>query len=126
MIAIPTFDGGQSTAELAVLLPALMILTLLVVQVGLVARDQVVVHHAVGEAARRAATDPSEATATAGAEDAAPALDPSRLTVGLSGSRGSGDLLTVSVEYRSATGVPLVGALIGDIDLSTTAVVRIE
>ena len=118
--------AGQSTAELAILLPVLMILTLTVVQVGLVARDVVVVHHAAREAARAAAIEPDVEEAVTGAERASPALDPSRLAVSLRGGRSTGDLLTVEVDYRAATDVPVVGSLIGDIGLSAEAVVRVE
>ena len=39
-------DRGQSTVEVALLLPFVALLLLAVVQVGLVARDQVLVVHA--------------------------------------------------------------------------------
>ncbi|MGB5756515.1 MAG: TadE/TadG family type IV pilus assembly protein [Acidimicrobiales bacterium] len=118
--------AGQSTAELAILLPVLMILTLTVVQVGLVARDVVVVHHAAREAARAVAIEPVVEEAVAGAERASSALDPDRLAVGLRGGRSTGDLLTVEVDYRAPTDVPVVGSLIGDIGVSAKAVVRVE
>ncbi len=118
--------AGQSTAELAILLPALMILILTVVQVGLVARDVVVVHHVAGEAARAVAVDPAHEEAVAAAKRASPALDPDRLRVGLRGRRAAGELVTVDVDYRSPTDVPVVGSFIGDIGLSAEAVVRVE
>lgn len=119
-------SSGQSTAELAILLPALLILVLVVVQVGVVARDYVVINHAASQAARRVAVAPSADEAVAAARLASPALEPGRLTVALTGGRSSGDLLTVDVRYRSPTAVPIVGALIDDVTMSAGAVTRIE
>ncbi len=118
-------DGGQSTAELALLLPVLTILTLMVVQVGLVARDYVSVHHAAREAARHAARDPAPGSTESAAVAAASALDPARIRVQLSNA-GADRLVTIEVGYRSPTAVPVVGAFVGDVPLSATAVVRLE
>lgn len=119
-------DAGQGTAELAVLLPVLLILIFTVVQVGVVVRDHASVHHAARAAARRAAVTPDEASARAGAVDAAGGLRADRLQVELDGGRQSGDVLTVSVSYPSPTEVPLVGRFVGDVELSATASVRVE
>lgn len=118
-------SSGQSTAELAVLLPLLMILALTVVQVGVVARDYVAIHHSVQEAARMASLEPTRDPDRAAVANPAN-LEPERLQVDLDGGRSTGDLLTVKVQYRSPTAVPIVGAFIDDIDLSAAAVVRVE
>lgn len=119
-------DGGQSTAELAIILPALLVLVLVVVQVGVVARDQVAIHHAVAAAARRAAVEPGRGPLVDAAAGAAPGLDRGRLRVTTAGGGRAGDLVTVELHYRSPTEVPLVGRLIGDVELAATAVVRRE
>lgn len=119
-------DGGQSTAELAVVLPVLLILIFTVAQVGLVARDQLSVQHAARAAARRAAITPDESTARRVALDAGDGLRADRLQVALAGERTSGEILTVVVDYSSPTDVPFVGRLIDDIDLSASASVRVE
>ena len=54
---------GQATVELALVLPLILTMVLLALQIGLLARDQVLVVHAAREGARAAATDPSTATA---------------------------------------------------------------
>jgi Flp pilus assembly protein TadG len=118
-------EGGQATVEVALLLPLLATMLLAVVQVGLVVRDQVLVTHAAREAARAAAVDPTEDAAREGANSAA-RLDPSRLTVELSGSTEPGGRLTVTVRYRSPTTVPLVGNLLGDRLLTAEATMRVE
>lgn len=118
--------NGQSTAELAVVLPVLLILIFTVAQVGVVTRDQMSVQHAARAAARRAAVSPDQATALAGAVDAGTGLKADRLQVELSGGRSSGETLTVVVDYASPTDVPLVGRLVGDVDLSASASVLVE
>lgn len=118
-------ERGQATVELALVMPVLLTLTLVVVQVGLVARDRLLLIHAAREAARAAAVDPSDETATTAA-GAATALDPRRLSVRLGPQRAEGDRLRVTVGYRSPTAVPLVGLFAPDIDLMTEVTVRVE
>jgi len=103
-------EQGQATVELALLLPLLALVTLAVVQVGAVARDRVALTHVAREAARAAVVDPSPAAVRAAAVRAS-SLDPARLRVVLRG----GDEVTVVVTYRSATDVPLIGRLVGDV-----------
>jgi len=118
-------EGGQATLELALCLPVLMLALLLVVQVGLVVRDQVRAVHAAREAAREAAVsaDPSRAEAAAqGSSD----LDGSRLTVSISGRGAAGSRVTATVTYRASTDVPLVGMLLPDPVLHAEATMRVE
>ncbi len=119
-------EEGQSTAELALLLPVLTLLTLVVVQIGLVARDFVLINHAVREAARHAAVDPDDGAALDAASAAVPGLDSARLDVALGGGRTTGEVLTVELRYESRTAVPVVGAFLRDISLHTSASVRVE
>jgi hypothetical protein len=98
---------------------------LAIVQIGLVARDQILVAHAAREAARAAAVEPGEAAPGAAAAQAS-ALDPSRMRVDV-GPRGEpGDRVAVTVRYRCTTLVPLVGALVDDVELRATATMRVE
>ena len=116
---------GQATVELALALPLVAALLLLVLQVGLVARDQVLVVHAAREAARVAAVD-ADPAAAAGAARATTPLDGSRLQVTV-GPRGEpGSIVRVEVSYRSPTDVPLVGRFAGDVGLHATAAMRVE
>lgn len=119
-------SSGQSSAELAVLLPVLMILVLTVVQVGLVARDHVSVQHAAREAARAVSLSPEVSTARDGVREAASGLDDDRLSVSLSGGQASGDVATVRISYEAPTEVPLVGRLVGDVLVTAEAAVRVE
>lgn len=119
-------DRGQSTVELAVALPFIVILFLLIVQVALVVRDHLLLVHGAREAVRAAAvalTDRHDA-AVFGAQRSGP-LDPDRLRVTEEMLSG-GDRVRVRVEYSSSTDLPLVGVFLPDIDLSADAVMRLE
>jgi len=118
-------ERGQTSVELVLALPVLALLLLLIVQVGLVVRDQVLLVHAAREAAREAAVASDRNAARRGALAGA-RLEPGRLTVETEGRKGPGSRVTVRLSYRSPTEVPLVGALLGDVHLSATATMRVE
>lgn len=118
-------ERGQATVELTLVLPVLVMALLLVVQVALVGRAQVLVAHAAREGARAAAVDPRPSVATAAAR-ASPGLRPERMRVGLGGGRAAGDTVRVTVTYRAATDVPLVGALFGEPRLEASVAMRVE
>lgn len=107
------------------MLPVVAILLLAVVQVALVARDQVAVVHAAREGARAAAVDPDPA-APRRAALAGGALDEARAKISTSGRGAPGSRVTVEVRYRSPTQVPLVGGLVGDVELVAATTMRVE
>ncbi len=121
----PTRQRGQATVELTLVLPIVVLLALLVGQVAVVAVDAVLLHHAAREGARAAAVDPNLSTALEAAQGAA-GLDPGRMSARLTGGRAAGDSLTVTIDYVSATDLPLVGRLIGDVSLSSSVTIRVE
>lgn len=118
-------DRGQATVELALCLPVVCLLLLLVLQVGLVVRDQVLATHAAREAARVAAVDARSGSPREAALAAGP-LDPARLSVSVDGRAGAGSRVRVEVVYRSPTDVPLVGALLGDVAVHADVTMRVE
>ena len=118
-------DGGQASVELALVLPLVLLLLLGIVQLGLLVRDEILVVHAAREAAREAAVDPAP-DAPSRAAAASSTLDSSRLTVTSSGRGAAGSRVRVEVAYRAPTGVPLVGAALGDLTLRATATMRVE
>jgi len=114
---------GQATVELALGLPVVGLAVLLVLQLALVGRDALLVHHAAREAARAAAVEPHLPAARAGALAASTALDPHRLEVGLSRRAGR---VTTEVRYRAVTGLPLVGLLVPDPEVTASVTMREE
>lgn len=118
-------DEGQAAVELALVLPLLALLLLGMVQVGLVVRDQVLVTHAAREAAREAAVDPSPDAARRAALAGAP-LATDRLQLRVANDPRLGERVSAELQYRSPTAVPLVGALLPDVQLNATASMRTE
>lgn len=116
-------DEGQATAELALVLPLVGLLALVVVQVAVTARAQVLVAHAAREGARGAAVSTDVAAAARASATRAGGLDPARLVVS---ARRSGDLVVVEVDYDDPTDVALVGPLLPDLRLRGTATMRAE
>jgi len=119
-------DSGQSSVEFGLVLPLMVTVMLAVVQIGAVARDQLLVWHAARESARAAAVDPSLPAARLAGVNASSGLVPDRLSVSLGGGGATGDLVTAVVVYRSPTEVPLVGRLLGDIELRAEVTMRVE
>ena len=121
----PREEEGQATVELALLLPVVVVLLLAVLQLGLVARDVVLVTHAAREAARAAAVD-DDPDAPRQAAEASGGLTAARLSVDVSGRGEAGSRVRVEVRYRIPTSVPIVGALIDDHEVTSVATMRVE
>ena len=100
-------------------------MVLVLVQVGLLVRDHILVVHAIREAARAAAVDPTTEAATSAAR-AATTLDPARMQIETSGGRTTGGLLRVTVRYRPEPAVPIVGRFFPSMVLEEALTVRVE
>lgn len=112
--------------EFALVLPLVVLVILLVVQAGFVARDQLLVSHAAREAARAAAVsdgDRAGAAMTAARNSGRLRADQLSGTVSLV---DQGESVRVVVSYRSTTDLALIGALVPDIDLEAAVVMRVE
>jgi len=118
-------SSGQAAVELALCLPLLAAVGLALLQVALVARDQVLVTHAAREAAREAAVT-SDLAAVRRAAAASGSLDADRLTVTVTGRGRPGSRAYIEVRYAAPTDLPLVGGLLGDVGLRANAAIRIE
>jgi Flp pilus assembly protein TadG len=99
--------------EFALVLPLLLVITLALVQVGLLVRDRLLVESAARAGARAAALQDDVGAVRDAATAAAPSLDSTALslTVGRAGVRG--DPVTVTVDYTSVVRVPLIDWLFG-------------
>jgi hypothetical protein len=99
-----------------------MAVVLLIAQVGLVVRDQVLVVHAAREGARAASVSgaPGEAGPAAAR---ATGLDPARLRVETS---MAGNAVSVTARYRSRVGLPVLRLLVDGVELDATVVMRRE
>jgi len=117
-------EHGQASVELALCLPVVAVLLLLVVQAGLVVADQVTVVQGAREGARRASVDPDPAAARRAALGGR--LVPGRTAVSVDRLAGRPALVRVTVRHRAATDVPLVGALLPDVELVGSATMAVE
>lgn len=115
-------ERGQATVEIALLLPVIVVVALAVIQVGLIVHARVMVTHASREGVRVAAVGGDD-RAVAQAAMVAGELNPARVTVTVDRAGGRA---TVTVNYRAATTVPIVGAVLDDVALTATATMRLE
>jgi Flp pilus assembly protein TadG len=120
-------ERGSAVVEFALVLPLVLVMALAVVQVGLLARDRLLVEAAARAGARTAAVDPNDADAHDAAVGSAPGLDAASLSVTVKRGGTRGDPVTVSVVYNDVIRVPLVSWLFGtSVSFDTTAVDRQE
>ena len=120
-------ERGSSTVEFALVLPLVFTVTLGLVQVGLLARDRLLVEAAARAGARAAAVEPDPAAIEGAALRAAPGLDPVTTAISVSREGARGLPVTVQVDYDDAIRVPFVGWLLGgSVRISATAVMRQE
>lgn len=115
-------DQGQATVELALAVPLVALVALLVVQVGLIARQRVMLTHAAREAARAAVVDPDPSQVAAAAHRSSD-LPPDRLRVEV---ETDGGYVTVELTLAAPTDVPLIGPLLGDVTLTERLTGRSE
>jgi len=113
---------GQATVELALLLPVIVLALALVVQVGLIARDRVLVVHATRTAARVVVVSPD---ADAARRALSETVSAARYVVHVGGDARPGGLAEVTVSAR-ATMLPLIGRIVPSPVLSERLVVRVE
>jgi Flp pilus assembly protein TadG len=116
---------GQTTVELALCLPIVLLVLAAVVEIGLIAGDQIRLWHAAREAARVAVVEPDPATAVKAAE----AAGFETVDVSISPEvprRKAGSPLTVALSFDRPGVVPLVGKLFEAVELTSEATMRIE
>ncbi len=114
-------DHGQATVELALVLPLVFGMLVLVFQVALVARDDILVVHAARDAAREATVSADPGRIAAAAHRTLPGAEVRIVRRG-----DVAEPVEVAITFVSRTALPLVGALIPDVTLHGAAVMRVE
>lgn len=114
-------ERGQAAVELALVLPLVVLFVLGVLQVALVARDQLAIELAAREAARAAAVSADPSAAASLAANRVASLDPLDVSVST-----SGDVVHVTVRYVNTTDVAIIGQAIDDVTLEATATMAWE
>jgi TadE-like protein len=118
-------EVGQTTVELALGLPIVVLVLAALVEVGLIAGDQVRLWHAAREAARVAVVDPDPDRALQAAE----AAGFSSLELSISPDRSDRKLgapLTVALRFDRPGALPIVGKFFEALELESSATMRIE
>lgn len=117
--------AGQSTVELALVLPVVVLLVVIVVEVAAIGHDQLLVTNAAREAARAVAVS-SAADAPRRAATGGGGLDPTRLRVQVSGRGEPGSYAQTRVQYTHRVELPLVRGHVPDLELEATVTMRVE
>ncbi len=113
--------------EFALVLPLILVMSLAMVQVGLLVRDRLLVEDAARAGARAAALQSDVGAARDAAAAAAPALERADLQVDVQRSGTQGDPVTVTIAYQAAIRVPFVSWLFGpSVRMGTSATDRQE
>jgi len=118
-------ESGQATAELALLLPAMLVIVLAVAQLALIWRSQLLVTQAAREAARIGAVS-ADPAAIAAAARRATGLDPTRVEVTIVERGAPGEIVAVRVRYFPVDPLPIVGAATTSVVVSATATMLVE
>ena len=116
---------GQSTVEVALCLPIVMLLVGALVQIGIIVVDQARLWHTAREVARVAVVDPDPEHA----EEVARSLGLAPVDVDIHpppAYRRMGEPLTVALSFHPTTGVPVIAKLFQGITLRAQATMRIE
>ena len=113
--------------EFALVLPLVLVMSLAIVQVGLLVKDQVLVEEAARAGAREAAVTADDEQVRQAVASAAVGLDDTQLGVTIAREGGAGSAVTVTVNYQASVDIPLVTWLFpASVDLNGTAVMRQE
>jgi Flp pilus assembly protein TadG len=118
-------DAGQATVELALCLPLLALVLGAMVELSLLASDQVRLWHAAREAVRAAAVEPDVSAAEAAAERVGLAAIVVSVTPEAA-FRVRGEPVTATVRYRPPGHVPLLREAVSQLELEAQAVMGIE
>ena len=114
-------DHGQAAVELALAMPVVVILLLGVVQVAVIVRDQLAAIEAAHNGARAASVAAEPTAAGSAAATASAGQSRPRVTV-----KANGSVVGVSVTITNHTDVPIIGALLPDVDLHGSATMLFE
>lgn len=115
-------ERGQSSVELALVMPLVALLLLALLQVGVLVKDQLLVLGAAREGVREAIVNPDRGQIEAAARAAAPGLG---LTLQIQRGTERGDPAHVDISAKP-TRLPMVGQMVSGVTLKARATMRLE
>jgi hypothetical protein len=120
-------ENGSAAVELALVLPLALTMALALLQVGLLAKDSLVLIQAAREGAREAAVSVDEQRVRRATLRGGGGLAEARTEVEVERMGGMGDPVTVRVRYRAPLVVPFIRWLFPeDVLMRSTATMRQE
>ena len=120
-------ERGSAAVEFALVLPLVLIMSLVLVQIGLLVKDQVIVEEAARAGAREAAVSTDGGQVRQAVISAAVGLDETQLDITVTRQGGAGSAVTVTVLYHAAVEIPLVTWLLPpSVETRGVAVMRQE
>ena len=114
-------DSGQATVELALVMPLIIGLLLIILNVGLIVRDQLAVWHAASAGARAASISPDSPDVVQLAVESEVKLRPIHLRI-----VHDGDLITVEAKYPRTIGLWLLKYISPPLTLSATVTMHVQ
>jgi hypothetical protein len=114
-------DSGQATVELALVMPLIIGLLLIILNVGLIVRDQLAVWHAASAGARAASISPDSPDVVQQAVESEVKLRPILLRI-----VRDGDLITVEAKYPRTIGLWLLKYISPPLTLSATVTMHVQ
>lgn len=123
-------DRGQAMAEMAIVLPILLLLLMSMVDLGRIFHSYMVITNASREGARKAVLGFTDIEIRARVADTTTQLDSAVLDTDISPDpslRKSGDLVTVQVDYQVTLLAPLINIMLPNpITIQTATTMRME
>ena len=114
-------DSGQTTVELALVMPLIIGLLLIILNVGLVVRDQLAVWHAASAGARAASISPNSPDVVQQAVEDEVGLRPLHLQI-----VRDEQLITVEVQYPRTLNVWLMKHIVPPLTLSASVTMHVQ
>ena len=114
-------DSGQATVELALVMPLIIGLLLIILNVGLVVRDQLAVWHAASAGARAASISPDSPDVVQQAVEDEVGLRPLHLQI-----VRDEQLITVEVQYPRTINLWLIKRIVPPLTLSASVTMHVQ
>ena len=114
-------NSGQATVELALVMPLIIVLLLIILNVGLVVRDQLAVWHAASAGARAASISPESPDVVQQAVEAEVQLRPLRLHI-----VRDEQFITVEVQYPRTINLWLIKHIVPPLTLSASITMHVQ
>jgi Flp pilus assembly protein TadG len=118
---------GSAAVEFVLVLPLVLTLAVAILQLALIAKDQLILQDAARAGAREASVTTDDAAVRGAVVEAADSLDADAITVSVAREGGLGTPATVTLGYHVTVDIPLVAWLFpSGVDLSAGATMRQE